>query len=119
MKEINKARKVRSPKGPEPGQKRSSISYTKNNLSALIDRVRHGESITIVDRDQPVARLVPVTGRSQEDLTENLAALERAGLIKRGAIEPVALAKGWEPVRSTAGGDILAALLADRNEDLM
>lgn len=38
----------------------STISETKNNLSALLDRVRAGETITILDRDRPVARLVPI-----------------------------------------------------------
>ena len=37
--------------------KTATISETKNGLSALLDRVRHGESILITDRNQPIARL--------------------------------------------------------------
>lgn len=38
----------------------ATISETKNRLSSLIDRVRHGESVIIVDRNRPVARPEPV-----------------------------------------------------------
>jgi prevent-host-death family protein len=41
--------------------KKVSITEAKNNLSALVDRLRGGSSILIVDRGQPVARLEPVT----------------------------------------------------------
>ncbi len=44
--------------------KTASISQTKNQLSALLDAVRHGETILIMDRNCPVARLEPVTEMS-------------------------------------------------------
>ena len=37
--------------------KRTSITDAKNGLSALIEQVRHGESVIIEDRGVPVARL--------------------------------------------------------------
>mgnify|MGYP003401937906 CR=1 FL=1 len=40
--------------------KTTTITQAKNGLSALIDLVRAGESITITDRGRPVARLEPV-----------------------------------------------------------
>ena len=36
-----------------------SISIAKNTLSALLKKVRRGQTITITDRGVPVARLVP------------------------------------------------------------
>jgi prevent-host-death family protein len=36
-----------------------SVSYAKNNLSALLRAVREGATLTITDRGLPVARLVP------------------------------------------------------------
>ena len=42
--------------------KTATITQAKNGLSALIDRVRAGESILILDRGTPVARLEPVVG---------------------------------------------------------
>ena len=41
--------------------KKASITEAKNNLSALIDRVKGGSPVLIVDRGRPVARLEPVT----------------------------------------------------------
>ena len=90
----------------------ATISETKNNLSALLDRVRAGESVVILDRDRPVARIVPV--READDA--HLADLERRGLLRRGTLRPEGdLVSGPGPVPSR-GGDVLAALLADREE---
>lgn len=35
----------------------SSISQTKNNLSALLEKVQAGETLIILDRNRPVARV--------------------------------------------------------------
>ena len=37
-----------------------SVFDAKNRLSALLDRVEHGDSITITRRGKPVAQLVPM-----------------------------------------------------------
>ena len=47
----------------------------KNKLSALLDRVEHGEEIVITRHGRPVARLVPSVRGS--DRTEAEAAIER------------------------------------------
>ena len=60
----------------------ASISEVKNGLSAIIDRVKGGESIVVTDRGIPVAVIEPVSGRI--DVEDRLARLERSGLIKRG-----------------------------------
>ena len=62
--------------------KTATITEAKNGLSALIDRVREGESVLITDRGIPVAVLEPAAGRV--DLDERIARLERAGSIRRG-----------------------------------
>ena len=59
--------------------RRTSISETKNQLSALIDRVRNGERILITDRNRPVAQLVPVAEGSAAPSDVRLGLLERAG----------------------------------------
>jgi antitoxin (DNA-binding transcriptional repressor) of toxin-antitoxin stability system len=38
-----------------------SVSFAKNNLSALLRQVRAGHAVTITDRGVPVARLVAPT----------------------------------------------------------
>lgn len=64
----------------------TTITEAKNRLSALIDRVQSGESIVILERGRPVARLEPVARYA--DATGRLARLERAGIIKIGAAAP-------------------------------
>ena len=64
----------------------ATITEAKNGLSALIDRVKSGESILILDRGVPVARLEPVP--AYPDSTGRLSRLERAGIVKIGAAPP-------------------------------
>jgi len=40
--------------------KQARIAELKNNLSRYVARVRAGETITVLDRNKPVARLVPI-----------------------------------------------------------
>ena len=42
--------------------KKASITEVKNNLSALIDGVKQGAPLLIMDRGRPVARLDAVRG---------------------------------------------------------
>ena len=60
--------------------KRASVSEAKNGLSALLDRVRHGDSVVIEDRGIPIARLEPITGGGERD--GRRARLERRGLVR-------------------------------------
>lgn len=62
----------------------ASITEAKNNLSKLIKKVRHGESVLILDRNVPVARLEPLPPGSQEADEAKLAELESRGLLRRG-----------------------------------
>jgi prevent-host-death family protein len=59
------------------------VTETKNRLSALLAEVKAGETIEIVDRGIPVARLEPVAPLGDDD-DGRLARLERAGVITRG-----------------------------------
>jgi prevent-host-death family protein len=38
----------------------AGIAELKTNLSAYLRRVKRGETVTVMDRDTPVAQLVPV-----------------------------------------------------------
>ena len=60
--------------------KRASITYTKNHLSRLLGMVREGETILVVDRRVPVARIQPIdrSGLVQED---RLASLVEKGVV--------------------------------------
>ena len=95
---------------------KANISYTRNHLSELLTRVREGETILIVDRQQPVARLEPVAGLSAQGLPWQ-ADLVRRGLVRpaRGRLDLKALGALALP-SPREGGDILDALLAERED---
>jgi prevent-host-death family protein len=95
--------------------KKASISEAKNNLSALIDRVKAGSSILIVDRGHPVARLEPVTDVHADD-DDRLARLVRAGIVRpaRGAVSAAVLRS--DPPRAKKNASALRVLLDDRRE---
>jgi prevent-host-death family protein len=65
---------------------RATVTEAKNKLSALLAKVRAGETVLIVDRGVPVARLEPV-GRQPGDDEGRSERLERAGLLRRGTGE--------------------------------
>jgi len=60
--------------------KTATITDAKNRLSSLIDQVRAGETITLLDRGTPVARLEPVVSSSDQD--GRMRRLVRAGMVR-------------------------------------
>ena len=94
--------------------KTATITEAKNGLSALIDRVRHGESVVITDRGRPVARLVSALTGAAEDPEGRLARLERRGGIRRAtASPPRRLILGPLP-RTRKPSGVVDALLEER-----
>jgi prevent-host-death family protein len=95
--------------------KTATISETRNTLSALLDRVRQGESVVITDRSRPIARIEPVVGsRDSAGDAGRLARLERAGVIRRVRGERLDEILRSAPPKAIRGGDILAAALEER-----
>lgn len=96
--------------------KRATISQTKNQLSALLELVKRGEEVLILERDVPIARIVPVESLGRRDDDARLADLERRGILRRPSRrpDPHLMERLGPPPR--ADGDILAALLAERDE---
>ena len=66
--------------------KRAKIADLKNNLSRYLDHVRHGGTILVLDRDRPIAEIVPLREATSKAAAEDahLRHLERLGLIRRG-----------------------------------
>jgi prevent-host-death family protein len=92
----------------------ASVTEAKNNLSKLLKKVRHGESVLILDRNVPVARLEPLTPGSPEADEARLLELERRGLLKRGSGK---LPKDfWTRPLPKFKGSVVQALLDERNE---
>ena len=96
--------------------KMASISETKDHLSALIDNVRHGETVVITDRSIPVARLEPVVGSEAIDTAGRLARLERAGVVRRGRGGPAKEILATPPPAAERGASALMALLRERED---
>jgi antitoxin (DNA-binding transcriptional repressor) of toxin-antitoxin stability system len=96
----------------------ASITEAKNNLSALIDSLRGGSPILIVDRGRPVARSEPVTAGSESEQGGRLSRLVRDGIARprRGA-EHRALFRS-QPPRANAGASVVDALIKERQEGL-
>ena len=93
---------------------RTSITDAKNTLSALIDRVRRGETVLICDRNRPVARLLPVgPGDGSGPDAPWLAGLIRDGVVAPAG-KPLSVRSLPKPVRPSRPASILDALRADR-----
>lgn len=120
---------------------RANISELRNGLSAYLRRVRRGETVLILDRSVPIARLTPVEENAgvrqerevyalgagegedkqrekQRELEEEarVARLEAAGILSRpkqgGDLREIV--RGWDPL---PGVGLVEAVLANRREE--
>lgn len=90
----------------------ATITEAKNGLSALLDLVRAGQSVLILDRGIPVARLEPVAGWPGQP--GGIERLERAGIVRRG-VKPLPVDHAQAPrPRLANGGSAVEALLEER-----
>ena len=104
------------PDGYSSHVKKATITEAKNQLSALIDRVRHGETIVITDRGRPVARLVSALTDAGNDPEGRLARLQRRGGLRLATSPPpVALIMKKLPKKRRPSG-VLDALLDERKK---
>jgi prevent-host-death family protein len=94
--------------------RRASITEAKAKLSALLDLVRAGDTVVIVERGRPVAHLVPAV--EADDPEGRLARLERAGLITRPKRSPVDVEAFLANPRPDLGGGLVELLLEERRE---
>ncbi|MFI4887505.1 MAG: type II toxin-antitoxin system Phd/YefM family antitoxin [Burkholderiales bacterium] len=93
--------------------KRATISQAKDRLSEYLQLVERGETVLILRRDKPIARIVPVETSEGTD-KERLADLERRGIIRRASKPPRKTLP--PPIDWPAGVSLLDALLRDRDE---
>ena len=94
--------------------KYAKIGQLRDGLSRYIDQVREGGEVLVLDRDRPVARIVPA-GASHPAPggdAERLLDLERRGILRRGKGRYPAVLKGGRPAR--VRGSVLADLRAER-----
>ena len=89
------------------------IREAKAKLSAVVSRVRAGETIVLTDRGRPVARVVPIA-KGQATLPERLAALEARGWVAAEAWERIPLPS---PMVAEESGVAQRYLAEDRDAD--
>src|SRR6266702_1706290 len=94
--------------------KKASITEAKNNLSALIDGLKGGSPVLIVDRGRPVARLEPVTTGLEPEHDGRLSRLVRSGIVRPRRAAPPPNLFNHQPPRAKAGASALEALLEER-----
>ena len=97
--------------------KKASITEAKNNLSALIDSVKGGSPVLIVDRGRPVARLEPVNVLRSDD-ESRLSRLVRDGILRPARRSPAKELFAARPPRLNKGVSAVRALLDDRRPGL-
>ena len=96
--------------------KTTTVTEAKAHLSRLLAQVQQGESVLILSRGKPVARLEPVRDTSTASSALRTEHLVRRGILRRPALpmDPGGLGLVGEPAPEDRG--LLAALLADREE---
>jgi prevent-host-death family protein len=94
--------------------KKASITDAKNNLSALIDGLKNGSAVLIVDRGRPVARLEPVTHGPEPDEGGRVARLVRDGVVRPGRGGAARAVLTTKPPRPKPGASAVRALLDER-----
>ena len=101
-------------KGYSSHMKTASITEAKNSLSALIDSVKGGSSVLILDRGRPVARLEPVDGSRSDD--DRLARLVREGIVRPARSSARNPLGSSPPPRARTGSSGVRALLDERRD---
>ena len=90
------------------------ISQLRDKLSRYLDHVRAGGRVVIMDRNRPVAQIIPLSPSNRQGSIEEgrLEALQREGLLRRGTGRiPPELVRGAGPGK---GARVLEALLEER-----
>lgn len=91
----------------------ANIATAKNQFSRLIDRVKHGETILITERDKPVARLQPLDAAEPV-----LSAIHASGLLSppERKLDLAAFLSAPRPVMAH-GHSLAAAIIEEREDD--
>ena len=96
--------------------KKASVTEAKNNLSALIDGLKGGSPVLILDRGRPVARLEPVTSSCEAEPDGRLSRLVRSGIVRSRRAAPPQTLFSDQPPRAKAGASAVKALLEERRQ---
>jgi antitoxin (DNA-binding transcriptional repressor) of toxin-antitoxin stability system len=93
----------------------TSVSDLKNNLSAWLRKVRAGQSVVVLDRDVPIARIERI--ESVGSVSERLARLQAQGQV-RPPVRPLSVKQLRAVVKDCPRvSGLLEALLDNRSEE--
>jgi prevent-host-death family protein len=102
------------------------IADLKNNLSRHLARVKRGGELTVMDRNTPIARIVPFTpaarpgerAKGKTDATERIEALTRQGILSPGHPQAVAeWAAQHQPITRPKGAPSAVDLLLEMRRE--
>jgi prevent-host-death family protein len=96
--------------------RRTSITAAKNGLSALIDRVRHGEAVIIEDRGVPVARIESLAVSGRRDADGRAARLARQGVLRPASAPLPRRVIDAPPPEPGANARLSEAIIVERRE---
>lgn len=93
----------------------TNIAELKNHLSSFLADVKRGEEILISDRNQPIAKIVPL--HNTDEFTAEELALAAAGILRlpENQILPESFWKEKRPALKTA--TVTKAITDERDED--
>jgi prevent-host-death family protein len=94
----------------------ANVALLKNNLSKYLKTVQAGGEVVVLDRDRPIARLVPFRAASDGDPIDAL--VQRGVLSHRG--DPAATLKWVEshtPVKPPAGSPALSDIFLQMRDE--
>jgi prevent-host-death family protein len=83
------------------------IRDLKNHTSAILRRVRRGDSVTVTDRSRPLAVIVPLVGR---DIAELVRELAKTGRVSWAGGKP----RGTKRPPRVRGATVADAVIEDR-----
>jgi antitoxin (DNA-binding transcriptional repressor) of toxin-antitoxin stability system len=96
--------------------KKATIAEAKKNLRALIDGLKGGSPLLIMDRGRPVARLKPVTSDLEGRQDGRLARLFRKGLVRPRRTQLTDALFSSQPPRANAAASAVDVLIEERRE---
>lgn len=91
----------------------ATLLETQEHLNDLVEEVKGGRSVTILDHGEPVARLVPVPLKPEADV-ESMRRLERAQVIQPGGGGVAESILNSRPPSPMTGASALHCLLEER-----
>lgn len=89
-----------------------SVSKLKDQLSAYLKKVRDGQTVLVTDRNEPVARIVPVTKVATD--AERIARLVQLGIVAMPKSPPLSIEEIRRMRPLAPGARLLEALLEER-----